>query len=97
MPSPKDSNHDDARDEGRHIFEDSQKRLDIVRDLAAAITSMVMAKAKAASMNVSKRVICMPRRRNPRSRGSASSCAGIAEAISSCRSFIRRDPTATSG
>ncbi|PYJ43983.1 MAG: MFS transporter [Verrucomicrobia bacterium] len=38
-------------------------------------------------MNVSSRVISIPRRRNPLSRGSASNCAGRAEAISSCRSI----------
>jgi hypothetical protein len=48
-------------------------------------------------MKVSSRVISMPRRRNPRRRGSASSCTGIAEAISSCRALIRRDSTATPG
>jgi hypothetical protein len=33
MPSPKDSQHDDARDEDRHIVERGQKRFDVVRDL----------------------------------------------------------------
>ncbi len=33
MPSPKDSEHDDARDKGRHILESGQERFDIVRDL----------------------------------------------------------------
>jgi hypothetical protein len=49
----------------------------------AAITSMEMAKANAASMNVSSRVISIPRSRNPLSRGSASRFAGIADVISS--------------
>ena len=53
----------------------------------AAITSIEMAKAKAASMNVSSRVICIPRKRNPSSRGRESSSIGNADAISSCRSF----------
>ena len=56
-----------------------------IRD--AAITKMLIAKANVASMNVSSRVISIPRRRNPLSRGSASNCAGRAEAISSCRSI----------
>ena len=33
MPSSKDPDHDDARDEGGHILERGQKRFDIVRDL----------------------------------------------------------------
>ena len=54
----------------------------------AAITNMVTAKANAASVKVSNRVICMPRSRNPRRRGNESSCAGSADATSSCRSVI---------
>jgi hypothetical protein len=41
-------------------------------------------------MNVSNRVICIPRKRNPRSRGSASRSVGSADAISSYRAFIGR-------
>ena len=48
-----------------------------------AITIMVAAKTKAASMKVSSRVISIPRNLNPRSRGSASRSAGKPEAISS--------------
>ena len=44
--------------------------------------------SKAASMDVSSRVICIPRKRNPPSRGSESSSTDSAEGISSCRSFI---------
>ncbi|MBA3650580.1 MAG: hypothetical protein H0W66_03620 [Chthoniobacterales bacterium] len=51
----------------------------------AAMTSIVIAKANAASMNVSSRVICMPRNRNPSSRGSASRSGGSADSISSFR------------
>ena len=53
-----------------------------------AITSMVIANANAASMNVSSRVIAMPRKRNPPSRGSASRSGGKPDAISCARSFI---------
>ena len=52
-----------------------------------AITNMVMAKANAASMNVSSRVISMPRKRNPFSRGNESKSVGNADAISSLRAF----------
>jgi hypothetical protein len=89
MTSPEDSEHDDARDKGGHIPERAQKRIDIVRDLLRSdLTSIEMANAKAASMKVSNRVICMPRKRNPLNRGSASSSVGIADAISSSRSVI---------
>ena len=50
---------------------------------SAAITIMVTAKANAASMNVSSRVISMPRKRKPSSRGSASRFSGRPDAISS--------------
>jgi hypothetical protein len=49
---------------------------------------MVIANANAASMNVSSRVIAMPRKRNPPNRGSASKSGGKPDAISSARSFI---------
>src|SRR5260370_12321017 len=55
----------------------------------AAITSIEMANAKAASIKVSSRVICIPRSRNPCSRGNESRSAGIADAISSFRLFMR--------
>ena len=56
---------------------------------SAAITIMVTANANAASIKVSSRVIAIPRRRNPSSRGSASRFAGTPEAISSFRvSFV---------
>ena len=51
----------------------------------AAITSIEIANANAASINVSSRVISIPRNRNPRSRGNASKSAGIVDAISSSR------------
>jgi hypothetical protein len=57
----------------------------------AAITNIEMANAKAASMNVSSRVICIPRKRNPRNRGNESRLAGMADAISSWRPFICRE------
>jgi hypothetical protein len=44
---------------------------------------MVTAKAKAASIKVSSRVIWIPRRRHPSSLGSSSRFAGTADAISS--------------
>ena len=53
-----------------------------------AITSMVIANANAASMKVSSRVIAMPRKRNPPSRGSASKSGGKPDVISCARSFI---------
>src|SRR5262249_4511586 len=53
-----------------------------------AITSMVIANANAASMKVSSRVIAMPRKRNPPSRGSASKSGGKADPISCALSFI---------
>ena len=49
-----------------------------------------IAKAKAASINVSSRVISIPRNLNPRSRGNASKSAGIVDAISTSRSVICR-------
>ena len=55
----------------------------------AAITSIVIAKAKAASIKVSNRVISIPRSRNPRSRGSVSKSDGKPDVISSARVFIR--------
>lgn len=55
----------------------------------AAITSIVIAKAKAASMKVSSRVIAMPRNRNSPSRGSESKSDGKADAISYAHMFIR--------
>ena len=54
----------------------------------AAIASIVIAKANAASMKVSRRVIPMPRNRNPPSRGSESKSDGKPEAISCARTFI---------
>ena len=54
----------------------------------AAITSIEIANANAASMNVSSRVICIPRNRNPCNRGNESRSAGTADAISSWRPFI---------
>src|ERR1700737_893910 len=54
----------------------------------AAITSIEMAKANAASMKVSSRVISSPRRRKRLSRGSASRSAGRTDPISSSRSVI---------
>src|SRR5438270_12897849 len=54
----------------------------------AAITNIEIANANAASIKVSNRVIAIPRNRNPRSRGNASSSAGNADAISSWRTFI---------
>ena len=53
-----------------------------------AVTSMVIANANAASMKVSSRVIAMPRKRNPPSRGSASRSGGKPDVISCARSFI---------
>ena len=61
----------------------------------AAITSIEMANAKAASMKVSSRVISIPRKRNPRSRGNESRSAGNADAMSRWRSFICRKSYAT--
>jgi hypothetical protein len=55
----------------------------------AAITNIEMANANAASMKVSRRVISNPRKRNPRSCGSASRSAGSADEMSSCRAFTR--------
>jgi hypothetical protein len=49
---------------------------------------MVIANANAASMKVSSRVIAMPRKRNPPSRGSASKSGGKPDVISCARSFI---------
>src|SRR4029077_10828552 len=49
----------------------------------AAITSIEMANAKAASMKVSSRVICIPRNRNPLSPGSESRSSGNVDEISS--------------
>ena len=54
----------------------------------AAITSIEIANANAASMKVSSRVISIPRNRNPCSRGNASRSAGSADAMSSWRGFI---------
>ena len=88
MLAPNNSQYNDARDKRRYIFKSSQERFDIVGNLLAAITSMVIANANAASMNVSSRVIAMPRKRNPPSRGSASKSGGKPDAISSARLFI---------
>src|SRR5437899_2249188 len=55
----------------------------------AAITSIEIANANAASIKVSSRVICIPRNRNPCSRGSASRSAGNVDVISSFRLFMR--------
>src|SRR6266567_3108702 len=54
----------------------------------AAITSIEIANANAASIKVSSRVICIPRNRNPRNRGKESRSAGTADAISSFPSVI---------
>ena len=54
----------------------------------AAITSIEIANANAASMKVSSRVICIPRNRNPCSRGNASRSAGSADEMSSWRLFM---------
>ena len=88
MAPPKDAQHRDAADKGRHILERRQKRLDVIGDLFAAITSIEIANANAASIKVSSRVIAIPRNRNPRSRGNASRLSGSADAISSWRSLI---------
>src|SRR6266403_3500643 len=61
----------------------------------AAITSIEIAKANAASINVSSRVISIPRNLNPRSLGRSSRFAGTEEAISCWRSFMRRDVIGT--
>src|SRR5438132_7061629 len=61
----------------------------------AAITSIEIANANAASIKVSSRVISIPRNRNPRNRGNASRFTGTVEAISSCRSSICRESYAT--
>src|SRR5213595_3583665 len=58
----------------------------------AAITSIEIANANAASMKVSSRVISIPRKRNPPNRGNESRSAGTADAISAWRPFICRDP-----
>jgi len=55
----------------------------------AAMTSILMAKANAASMKVSNRVIAMSRNRNPARRGSASKPDGRLDAISSARLFMQ--------
>src|SRR4029077_19069050 len=57
----------------------------------AAITSIEIANANAASIKVSSRVISIPRNRNPRNRGNESRSAGTADAISSWRPFICRE------
>jgi hypothetical protein len=54
----------------------------------AAITSIEIANANAASIKVSSRVIPIPRNRNPRNRGNESRSAGTADPTSSYRSFI---------
>jgi hypothetical protein len=61
----------------------------------AAITSIEIANANAASINVSSRVISIPRNRNPRSLGRSSRFAGTEEAISRWRSFMRRNVIGT--
>ena len=54
----------------------------------AEMTSIEIANANAASMKVSSRVIAMPRKRNPPSRGSASNSGGKPDVISCARSCI---------
>jgi hypothetical protein len=58
----------------------------------AAITSIVIANAKAASMKVSSRVISSPRKRNPPSRGNESRSAGTADVISASRAEAHGSP-----
>ena len=88
MTAPKDSQHNDARHKRGHIFESREESFDIVGICCVAITSMVIANANAASMKVSSRVIAMPRKRNPPSRGSASNSGGKPDVISCARSCI---------
>jgi hypothetical protein len=88
MTAAKDSQHNDARHKRGHIFESREESFDIVGICCVAITSMVIANANAASMKVSSRVIAMPRKRNPPSRGSASNSRGKPDVISCARSSI---------
>jgi hypothetical protein len=52
------------------------------------MTSIEIANANVASINVSSRVISVPRNLNPRNRGNASKFAGNADAISSSSPVI---------
>jgi hypothetical protein len=70
------------------MLEGGQKRRVSSGTRSDAITIMVTAKAKAASIKVSSRVIWMPRNRQPSSRGSSSRFAGNADAISSSRLLV---------
>jgi hypothetical protein len=88
MAPPINSQHRDATDKSRHIFERGQERLDIIGICWAEMTSIEIANANVASINVSSRVISVPRNLNPRNRGNASKFAGNADAISSSSPVI---------
>ena len=88
MAPPINPQHRDATDKGWHIFKCGQERLDIIGICWVAITSIEIANANAASINVSSRVISIPRNLNPRRRGNVSKFAGNADAISASRSVI---------
>src|SRR6266567_2403096 len=88
MSAPKNSEHDDARDKGRHVFEGGQERFDIVRDALRRDHQHCDCESER-SVKVSSRVISIPRNRNPPSSGSLSKSDGKPDAISRSRSFIQ--------
>jgi hypothetical protein len=95
MAPPKDPQHRDATDKVGTFLNAARTVWILLGICCAAITSIEIANANAASMKVSSRVISIPRKRNPRNRCNESRSAGNADAMSRWRSFICRKSYAT--